>query len=79
MMMETVKGLIYISTYLLKAMIKNKRFPIEWMKWRVETYYGIPTNEFTFRKLFKIATLSDLCKYARWVEQNRKYLRIESL
>ena len=79
MMMGSVRGLIYISAYLMKAIIRNKRFPMAWLKWRVETYYGIPTNEFTFRKLFKVATLSDLLKYAKWVEQNRKYLRVESL
>ena len=50
-----------------------------WMKWRVETYYGIPTDEFTFKKLFAVTTLSDLLKYAKWVEENRKYFEIKSL
>ena len=52
---------------------------MSWMKWRVETYYGIPTDEFTFRKLFEVATLSDLFKYAKWVEENRKYLKTDSI
>ena len=77
--METVRGIIYISGYIAKATIKNRRFPMAWMKWRVETYYGIPTDEFTFKRLFEVATLPDLCKYAKWVEQNRKYLRIDSV
>lgn len=77
--MESVKGLIYISTYILKAIIRNKRFPLSWLKWRVETYYGIPIDEFTFRKLFQVVTLSDLLKYAKWVEENRKLLKDSTL
>ena len=78
-MMGSVKGLIYIGSYLLFAIIRNRRFPMPWLKWRVETYYGIPTDEFTFRKLLKVATLSDLLKYAKWVEENRKLFGTKAL
>ena len=78
-MKDSVKGLIYISTYLLISIIRNRRFPMPWLKWRVETYYGIPTDEFTFRRLFKVATLSDLLKYAKWVEENRKLFGTKAL
>ena len=73
-MMDSVKGLIYISKYLAITIIRNRRFPMPWLKWRVETYYGITTDEFTFRRLFKVAKLSDLLKYAKWVQENRKML-----
>ena len=78
-MMESVKGLIYISKYLAITVIRNRRFPMPWLKWRVETYYGIPTDEFTFRRLFKVAKLSDLLKYAKWVEENRKLFGTKAL
>ena len=76
---ESIRGLIYIGSYLTFTTLKNRRFPMSWMKWRVETYYGIPASDFTWRLLFKTAKFSDLMKYAKWVQENRKYLKGNSL
>ena len=70
-MYSSIRGLLYISMYLLKAIIRNKRFPLPWLKWRVETYYAIPVEEFTFTKLLRVATIHDLLKYAKWVDSIR--------
>lgn len=69
-----MRGSLYIGRYVLAACIRNRRFPMAWMKWRVETYYAIPSSEFTFRKLFKVAKLKHWYHYAKWVQENRKYL-----
>lgn len=70
--MGTLKGLLYIAEYIIIATLKNRKLPIDWFKWRVETYYGIPANEFTLRKLLAVAKASDILKYARWVNVNNQ-------
>ena len=54
------------------AILRNRRLPRDWFKWRVETYYGIPANEFTLKKLLAVAKASDILKYAKWVDGNKR-------
>ena len=75
--METIKGLLYIAEYIIIATLRNRKLPTEWFKWRVETYYGIPCAEFTLRKLLAVAKPSDIFKYARWVYQNKKIMKVD--
>ena len=71
---SSIRGIVYISKIVISAIIRNKRFPKDWFKWRVETYYGIPSSEFTWKKLADVAKLSDIMKYSKWVDENRRIL-----
>ena len=70
--MKSIKGLLYIAEYIIISTLRNRRLPKDWFKWRVETYYGIPADEFTLRRLLSVAKASDILKYAKWVYENKE-------
>lgn len=64
-----VKELLLYSRFLFA----KGRFQKKWILWRIETYYGIPADDFQFRKLPSISTLvGDLWGFGRWLYQIKK-------
>ena len=70
-----IKNIVVIKELVLysRHLFAKGRFQKNWILWRIETYYGIPADDFQFRKLPPFSVLiKDLWGFGKWLHHFRQ-------